>query len=160
MPDQRKRLYDVVKDFSNAFLVTHSGEGLHARPMAVAELREDGELIFATSMDSPKVQEIVEDPTVLVTFQSRLQFVAINGEATMLRDRALIERLWSPSWNVWFPGGKDDPELCLIRVKATDGEYWDMAGLESVKLMVEAVRAAATGRELRQNEELHAKVKM
>ena len=33
------RLYDIIKDFDNAMLVTRLGDGRsHARPMAVAEI--------------------------------------------------------------------------------------------------------------------------
>jgi hypothetical protein len=28
----------------------------------------------------------------------------------------------------WFPGGKDDPRLGLLRVIVDHGEYWDATG--------------------------------
>ena len=62
-----------------------------------------------------------------------------------VRRRALIERLWSEAWRVWFPGGKDDPSLCLIRVEAREAEYWDNAGTQGIKYVLEAVKAYAKG---------------
>src|SRR4051795_112829 len=123
------RLYDIIKDFDNAILVTQIGEGrIHARPMAVAEIRPDGDIFFTTDIDSPKVAELAANPDVVVSFQSGSQFATVSGRAEVLQDRALIERLWSEAWKVWFPGGKNDPSLCLIRVDGREGEYWDNAG--------------------------------
>ena len=43
-------------------------------------------------------------------------------------DRAKIEELWSPAMKLFFPGGKDDPNLRLIHVRADSAEYWDGPG--------------------------------
>ena len=53
--DKNEHLYDVIKDFDTALLVTQvSGGGNHARPLAVAEIRRDGDIFFATDINSPK----------------------------------------------------------------------------------------------------------
>jgi len=121
--ETKQHLFDVLKGFDTAMLVTHSGNGLHVRPMAIAELRPDADMYFSTSLQSPKIAEIDANPAVSVTFQSRAQFASVHGNAYIVRDRALIEKLWSEAWRIWFPGGKDDPSLCLIRVEAREGEY-------------------------------------
>jgi len=95
--------------------------------------------------DRKKIAEIDANPAVSVTFQSRAQFASVHGNAYIVRDRALIEKLWSEAWRIWFPGGKDDPSLCLIRVEAREGEYWDNAGTQGVKYVLEAVKAYAKG---------------
>jgi general stress protein 26 len=144
--ETKQHLFDVLKGFDTAMLVTHSsGNGLHARPMAVAELRPGADMYFSTSLQSPKIAEISSNPAVAVTFQSRSQFASVYGNAYVVRDRALIERLWSEAWRVWFPGGKDDPSLCLIRVEAREAEYWDNAGTQGIKYVLEAVKAYAKG---------------
>jgi len=144
--ETKQHLFDVLKGFDTAMLVTHSsGNGLHARPMAVAELRPGADMYFSTSLQSPKIAEISSNPAVAVTFQSRSQFASVYGNAYVVRDRALIERLWSEAWRVWFPGGKHDPSLCLIRVEAREAEYWDNAGTQGIKYVLEAVKAYAKG---------------
>ena len=66
-----EHLYDLLKDFDTAMLVTRAADGhLHARPMAVAELRADADAYFVTNIDSPKVAEVYADADVLLTFQS------------------------------------------------------------------------------------------
>jgi general stress protein 26 len=139
-------LYDLLKEFDTAMVVTHRGPEMHARPMAVAQVRPDADLYFATSIESPKVREIEDDPRVAVLFQSGSRFAAVQGTAAIVTDKALIDRLWSGSWRLWFPGGKDDPKLCLVRVDATSAEYWDRSGAEGVRFLFEGLKAVAQGR--------------
>lgn len=144
--DTRKQLYDIIKDFNNAFLVTHRSDGgFHGRPLAVAGILDDGRACFASSKQSPKVSEIASNQDVLITFQSGAQFATLRGRAVLVRDRARIDKLWSEAWKVWFPEGKDDPNLILIEVMPDEGEYWNAAGFEGVRYAFEAVKAVLTG---------------
>jgi general stress protein 26 len=157
--DTEQHLYDLIKDFRTAMLVTHtSSEGMHGRPMAVAQLKPDADAYFASSFDSPKIAEIQANPHVLVLFQSSAQFAAIEGRATIVRDRALIEKLWLKEWSVWFPGGKDDPSLCLVKVDATAGEYWDNSGMQGLKYLFEGLKALIRREKPKVDEKVHAKV--
>jgi general stress protein 26 len=158
---KQERLHDVIKDFDNAMLLTRgSGGRPHLRPMHIAEIREDGDIFFATSLDSPKVSEIAADPEAVVVFQGQRQFAAVYGRAEVIRDRALIDQLWSEAWKVWFPEGKDDPSLCLIRVDGREGEYWDNAGVQGIKYAFEAAKAYMQGRTPAPDEKQNAKVRL
>lgn len=159
--DTQHRLYDLTSGFRNAMLVTRGLDGsVHARPMAVAEITPDGEACFSTSLESPKIAEIETDPRVLVTFQSRSEFATIQGTATVVRDRAEIDRLWSEAWRIWFPEGKEDPSLCLLKVAADRGEYWDTSGIEGLKFAFESVKARLGGRVAEKSELQNAKVEL
>ena len=39
-------------------------------------------------------------------------------------DRAVIDRLWNRFIAAWFQGGKDDPNLVLLRLDAERAEIW------------------------------------
>jgi len=143
--ESNKHLYELLKGFDNAMLVTHAGSELHARPMAVAKLEPDADMFFSTSLQSPKAAEIDADSAATVTFQDGNQFASVSGNARIVRDRQLIDQLWSEAWRVWFPGGKDDPSLCLIRLEAQHGEYWDTAGAQGVKYAFRAAKAYLKG---------------
>lgn len=158
----QKHLYDLLKDFSNAMLVSNDQSGrMHARPMAIADLKPDADAYFATSIQSPKAGEIQNFPEVLISFQSATQFASISGTATLVKDRELIDRLWSEEWRAWFPGGKDDPDLVLIRVDAREGEFWDNSGLNGLSYAFEGLKAILKGEKL-QNDEggSHAKIRL
>ena len=79
-------------------LVTRSSDGgMRARPLAIADGGDDETLYFSTSIESPKVREIEADPHVNVVMQDGRRYVSLSGVAKVVRDRGIIERLWSPS---------------------------------------------------------------
>ena len=39
-------------------------------------------------------------------------------------DRVVIDRLWNGFTAAQYKGGKDDPDLCLMRFNPTDAEIW------------------------------------
>ena len=113
--EKRQRLSTLLSLFETAMLVTRTGGGgMRARPLSIAESQDDGAMYFSTAIDSPKVHELEADPHVNVVMQDARRFVSLSGTATVVRDRALIERLWRPSWKVWFPQGKDDLSAPLV----------------------------------------------
>lgn len=140
------KLRELLEEFDVAMLATRTAEGqLRARPMALAEAEPDGTLWFLTDRHSGKVDELDRDGHVVVTMQSKAKFVSFSGTAAPVQDRDRVARLWKAEWQVWFPGGKDDPNLVLLRVVGDAGEYWDSSGTSGVKYLVEAGKALLTG---------------
>ena len=126
-----RHLADLIHGVEIAMLTTTNGHGqLVSRPLGTQDVEFDGDLWFATSKNSPKVAEIRANPGVNVAYASTTKntYVSVSGRARISHDRAKIEALWSPAMSVFFPGGKDDPELCLIHVQAESAEYWDGPG--------------------------------
>lgn len=158
-PDEKLR--HLLEEFRVAMLVTRTTDGnLRGRPMALAEVEPDGTLWFATDRDSAKVDELEEDNHVVVTMQSSTKFVSLTGQAKLVDDREKVSRLWRAEWKVWFPGGKDDPNIRLLRIDGHRGEYWDNSGSSGVKYLIEAGKALVTGTrpDAGEDPKLHAKV--
>ncbi len=155
----RHHLHQLLESFDTSMLITHAGEKLHARPMAVAAVEGERTLWFVTSTSSPKSSEIREDTRVSATFQSQARFVALSGRARLVEDREKIAQLWQPAWKVWFPNGKDDPSIALIRVDVSDAEFWDNAGAKGVRYALEAAKAFFTHDTPRPDSEQHGRVK-
>jgi general stress protein 26 len=154
-------LHELLKDFDTAMLVTHAPDSsLHARPMAVAQVEENGDLWFATDRSSGKMDEIHVDAHVNITMQGGGKFVSVSGIANEVDDRRKVEEIWNEHMRVWFPGGKDDPKLVLLRVDATEGEYWDNSGANAIKYMFKAGRAYLRGERHTDDRTEHSKVKM
>lgn len=125
------KLAELIKDVRIAMLTTTRPDGrLVSRPLGTQEVEFDGDLWFAAGADSAKVAEIAANPYVNVTYASTSDntFVSVSGRAQVVDDRAKVESLWSPGMKLFFPGGKDDPNLRLIHVKAETAEYWDGPG--------------------------------
>ena len=78
----------------------------------------DGSLWFFTADDAPKAEELERNPHVCLAYgkPDGDLFVSVSGRATVVHDRAKIDELWNTFAQAWFPEGKDDPHLALIRV--------------------------------------------
>jgi general stress protein 26 len=142
-----QKLAKLVKGIRVAMLTTQESDGtLHSRPMATQEAEFDGTLWFFTQAGSPKVDEIDREQNVNVSYADAgdNRYVSASGRARLVRDRSKIEELWSPILKAWFPRGKEDPELALLRVDVEKAEYWDAPSSTLVKL-VGFAKAMVTG---------------
>lgn len=141
-----RNLVDLLEDMDVAMMITYTGgQTPHARPMQIAEAGDDGEIFFATSLDSGKIRDIEMDPRVMLTMQEGSVYVSLTGTAHLSTDRTLIDELWSEAWQVWFPEGKDDPNIVIVRVEPEEAEYWDNSGLEGVSYAMTALKAYVKG---------------
>ncbi len=140
------KLRNLLNDFDVAMLVTRTEEGhLRSRPMAMADVEDDGTMWFLTQTDSGKVDEITADNHVNVSMQSSSRFVSISGFVFPVADRKKLDEFWKESWKIWFPDGKDDPSLLLLKVQGERGEYWDNSGTSGIKYLIEAGKAYLAG---------------
>lgn len=142
------KIKKMVDDIRIAMLTTVDDSGhLVSRPMAVQQMDEDGTLWFFTKKSSPKVEQIEQNEhQVNISFADAddSSFVSISGSAQEMNDRAKIDELWSEAAKPWFPEGKDDPELTLLKVHTDMAEYWDSTSSRMVRFL-EMARAAVTG---------------
>ena len=119
---------------------------INTRPMGVQEVDEDGNIWFISSQRSNKNFEIKEDDRVQLIF-SKIQaseYLSVYGNATIYKDKAKIEQLWSPIAKAWFEEGKEDPDITVIKVSPSDVYYWDTKDGKIVSLLKIAA-AAITG---------------
>lgn len=156
-------LRELLAEFGTAMLVTRTPDGqLRGRPMAVAEVEAGGTVWFATDRHSGKVDELARDSHAAVTMQSGAKYVSLSGTAAVVDDRTKAAELWKPTFQVWFPGGKDDPNLILLRLDPAAGEYWDNSGTGGIKYLIEAGKALLTGNrpDVDDDPKVHGKVRL
>ena len=124
----------IMRDIDFAMLSTHSDGGeIGARPMSNnAQVDYDGDSFYFSLDDTRTVADIARDRKVGLAFQAkggllgmRPVFVAVEGEAELIRDKAAFAAHWTPDLDRWFAHGVDTPGLVLIKVHATRVHYWD-----------------------------------
>lgn len=145
--DYRQKVWDLIKDAHSALLVTISQDGrLDSRPMGCLQKEFDDTLWFLTFRHSPKVQELLADDRVLVSYANpaKYEYVSISGRGRMVDDEAKINDLWFEGLRVWFPGGPTDPELALLSVDVEEARYWTN-GASIVTYAWSYVKARFTG---------------
>ena len=160
---REEKFQDLLEDFDVAMLVTRTSDGeLRSRPMAVADVDDDGTLWLMTQRRSPKTDEIARDDHVNLSMQSMTKFVSSAARPKPVDDRRKVAELWNESWKTWFPGGKDDPNLQLLRVRGHSGEYWDNSGMSGIKYLIEAGKAYFSGTrpDVEGDPKIHGKVEL
>src|SRR5918993_1139346 len=95
-----KKIKEMVEQAENCFFCSTvpMGESNGDRPMNVRQVDDEGNLWFLSASDSRKNQELALDPSVRLYFQGskHSDFMQLNGQATITRDREKIKELWSP----------------------------------------------------------------
>lgn len=119
-------------DFAMLTTRTEGGQ-LATRPMSNnSDVEWDGDSYYFTYDDTRTVSDIGRDPHVALSFQGRAGilgapplFVAVEGEAGIIRDKATFADHWTSDLERWFPDGIDTPGMALIKVAAVRIHYWD-----------------------------------
>lgn len=148
MTDAREKFWEMIEDHHACMLVTHGpGGSLHARPMHAIPDRDKREILFFTEISGGKATEIAHSQEVCLTFMSHKKndFIAAQGTAELTTDRALIDKHWNTMVKAWFPQGKDDPNVGMIRVHVRAGEFWDSSSSDIANMM-RMMTAAASGK--------------
>jgi general stress protein 26 len=141
-----KKIKEMVEHAENCFFCSTvaRGDSNGDRPMNVRQVDDEGNLWFLSASDSRKNQELALDPSVRLYFQGtkHSDFMQLNGQATVTRDRVKIKELWSPMVQTWFTEGMDDPRITVIKVTPSEGYYWDTKhgnAVAGVKILIGAV---------------------
>lgn len=124
-------LGEMIDDIDVAMLTTRAADGsLVSRPLHTLKLDENGEIIFFTAAKSHKVEELTDDAEVNLAYAQpgEQRYVSVRGRARMDRDEDTINELWSPMQKIFFPDGKNDPNLMVLRVRVRDASYWEASG--------------------------------
>ncbi len=142
-----EKLVDLIKNIKTAMFTTAEVDGtLRSRPMRTQQAKPDGILWFFNAADSAKTHEIQQDRHVNVSFMDDASntYVSVSGKARNVKDKAKIDELWHEPLKAWFPEGKDDPNISLIKVTIDQAEYWDSPSSTLVHLYG-MVKATLTG---------------
>ncbi|HEY9580052.1 MAG TPA: pyridoxamine 5'-phosphate oxidase family protein [Rhizorhapis sp.] len=127
---------------------THS----HSEPLTAQLDRDQVDTIF---FFIGKDNRLAQGGPAMAQFVSKGQdfFACLSGRVLIDNDRAMIDKLWSKPVEAWFPGGKTDPNLALLRFDIDEAELWeaDMSLTGKLKMLF--------GGKMRADEEgSHAKV--
>lgn len=106
------------------------GSEIEYRPMTAQLATDDdhGPAWFFTATDTDLGRHLMQGGAQEASFHfvSKGHDVWASVSGTMQADmnRAVIDDLWSPFVAGWYEGGKDDPELLLLRMDLSHGKIW------------------------------------
>ena len=116
-----------------AILSTHTQGGQIAnRPMSNnSDVRYDGTSYYFTFEQARTVSDIQANPKVALGFASAggifsdAIYIAVEGIAELVRDKAVFRNHWTSDLDRWFEKGIETPGIVLIKVKAARVTFWD-----------------------------------
>jgi general stress protein 26 len=137
-----KKFWKALKSDRTVMLGLDGVEGAHPRPMTAQFVDDRAPIWFFTSIESELVRLVKDRARAIATFAAKDHglFATMHGGLTLDNDRTTIDRLWNRFVAAWFPGGKDDPKLALLRFDAEGAEIWldDSSLLAGIKLLLGA----------------------
>lgn len=135
----------LVEKASIALVTTVAEDGsLVSRPLAVQQREFDGDLWFFTEDPSAKTSQVRANDQVNVALQAGHGWLSISGRASVVKDAAKIDELWSTGAEAWFEQGREDPAVALLRVQGDTAEYWT-SNAPMVVTLAKYAKAAVTG---------------
>lgn len=114
----------IAKLKDSPFVMIGLMDGEHSEPMT-AQIDDDrpNTLFFFSGKDN----RIAGGGQAMAQFVGKGHdfFACMAGNVTVDNDRAQIDRLWNKQVEAWFPGGKEDPNLTLLRFDIDSAELWE-----------------------------------
>lgn len=142
--DMEERLWKELGKVQQGMLGL-SGEHRHFQPMTPFAEADAGQIWFFTRDDTDLARSVGEAAHAMFVIQSKDQHVqaCIGGRLIRDHDEARIDRYWNPVVAAWYPNGKADPHLTMLRLDCDDAQMWLSEG-GPVKFAWEIARANIT----------------
>ena len=143
--EAQRRLWKEI-DHARFGMLGVPAAGDHFQPMTAYAEPDDNALWFFAKDDNGLLKAVhAGDDKAMFIIQAKDQEyqACIGGRLAEDRDRERIERYWTPMAAAWFPDGKDDPHLTLIRFDLIDAQTWASKG--AVRFAWEIAKANITG---------------
>lgn len=118
------RLWKAVEDHHTGMLgLTHDSH--HFQPMTAFVEKDTNTLWFFTRKDTDLARSVeggANDAAFI--FLDRKVQACIDGRIALSHDQARIDRYWNAHVAAWYPDGKDDPMLTLLRLDVSEAAVW------------------------------------
>ena len=149
--DVEARLWKEIEHNRNGMLglvgVEHHH---HFQPMTAFSEPETGQIWFFTRDNTELAEAVAAEgaPHAMLIVSSKDQDIqaCLGGTLTLSHDAARIDRFWNAAVAAWYPDGKDDPHLTLLRLDLDSAAVW-LHEAGPVRFAFEIARANMTGRE-------------
>jgi general stress protein 26 len=125
--DLEAKFWKALKSDMTMMLGLDGVDDGHTRPMTAQFEDNRSPVWFFTSKDNALVAALGGGTSRAIasfTAKDHDLFATVHGRLTIDTDRAVIDRLWNAFIAAWYKGGKDDPDLVLLRLDAERAEIW------------------------------------
>jgi general stress protein 26 len=140
------RVWDIIEGVGVCMLTTQFGGGLRARPVEPRPDRKAGLIWIVTDLHSGKEHEIEAGHDIGLVFidHKAKDYLSVTARAQVRQNTAKAKDVWRGTDTIWWPGGPDDPNVCVLRIEPITAELWDGPVSKAVA-MYEIAKAKLTG---------------
>ncbi len=121
-----QRLWKAISDDRIGML--GMTEGGHFQPMQSYHEQETHTLWFYSYADNKLSGNLGEGQSKPAMFnlvtKDRKVWACLAGDLSLDNDRSRIEKFWDADAQAWFPGGKEDSKLTMLRFAPREAEVW------------------------------------
>ena len=141
-----KKLKSLAEDIRFCMYTTYNDGKIESRPMTTLDIDDNGNVWFFTSKHTEIGEETGwNDPVTLIYSDPKNNsYASVSGNASVVNDEKRKEELWNPMSKAWFPNGKDDPNLVVLKVTTDEAAYWDSSSSKMV-VFFSMLKAVVTG---------------
>jgi pyridoxamine 5'-phosphate oxidase len=122
--DQINALVDETK---NIVVCSIDGQGF-PNAKAMFKTEHDGlkTFLFSTNTSSMRVGQFAHNQKACIYFlgQSKINGLMLTGTMEVLTDHASKARLWFDGCEKYYPLGIDDPDYCVLKFNAEQGNFY------------------------------------
>lgn len=120
----------LIKDIKFAMITFQNDAGhLHAQPMTTRDQEFDGDLWFIASKESDLARSVAQRKAVNASYAAdKMAFVSLYGDAELIDDQAKLDELWNDAYKAYFPEGKEDPNVQVLKITVHGAHYWESDG--------------------------------
>jgi general stress protein 26 len=136
------RLWDEIAKAGGTGMLGLTNSGEHFQPMTAFVERDTNQIWFFTRKDTDLAQAATGGQAMFVFQAERLQ-ACIGGALSTAYDRERMDKYWNAVVAAWYPDGKDDPQLTMLRLDCDDAEVW-ISDEGPLKFAWEIAKANAT----------------
>lgn len=141
------KLKELAEGKMCLFCTRENGD-LQSRPMGATQVDESGDIWFFSPKSSNKNRQIEADPEVYLMFieSGKQHYLSLTTEVAVVVDQKKVDELWNDFMKAWFPGGKQDPEISLLRASVVKGHYWDEKDGHLIGMLKAGLKALTGGK--------------
>jgi general stress protein 26 len=143
----QRKLWDEIKE-SRFGMLGLADDARQLQPMTAFAEPHERSIWFFAKADNDLVKALADTSDGVFVIQSKDQDLqaCVIGDLELQHDRGRIDKFWNPVVAAWFPKGRDDPSLAVLRLSARRAEIW-IAQTGPIKMAWEIAKARTLRKE-------------
>lgn len=106
--------------------------------------KDPGTIYFYSDRTSDLGKAVLANSThVMMAYMAKDYQACARGYLSPVTETGLVDRFWNPIVASWYPGGKTDPKMLMLKFEMKDAALWASSG-NPFKFLYETAKANMT----------------